>query len=128
MGMYTELHYNVELKKSVPDEVIKTLQYMLDPLEAEQPRPLPGHTLFSTQRWDVMLRMSSAYFPARTHSELFEQFDQWHLGVRCNLKNYNEEIEKFVDWLDPYVDAFKGDFLGFSRYEESEDPEIIRKK
>jgi hypothetical protein len=124
MGMYTELHYNVELRKDVPPEVIAALQYMLC---SNVPEAKCDHPLFQTDRWQVMLRMSSAYFPARTHSELFEEYGQWHLGVRCNLKNYTGEIEKFIDWLDPYVDAFEGDFLGFSRYEESEDPTIIRK-
>lgn len=124
MGMYTELHYNVELRKDVPAEVLAALRYMLD---HDQPKAQCDHPLFKTDRWPVMLRISSAYFPARTHSELFEEYDQWHLGVRCNLKNYCGEIEKFIDWMDPYVNAFEGDFLGFHRYEESEDPVIIRK-
>jgi hypothetical protein len=124
MGMYTELHYNVELRKDVPAEVLATLRYML---KNDEPKTQCDHPLFKTDRWPVMLRMSSAYFPARTHSELFKEYDQWYLGVRCNLKNYCGEIEEFIDWLDPYVKAFKGDFLGFSRYEESEDPTIIRK-
>ncbi len=125
MGMYTELHYNVELRKDVPDPVIAMLEHMLD---LDKPCPSINHPLFQTARWPIMLRMSSAYFPARTHSELFKEYDQWHLGVRCNLKNYESEIEKFCEWLDPYIDAFEGDFLGFSRYEESQDPVIIRKK
>jgi hypothetical protein len=125
MGMYTELHYNVELRKAVPAKVIEVLKYMLDNDEPCEGKP--NHPLFVTDRWPVMLRMSSAYFPARTHSELFEEYGQWHLGVRCNLKNYCGEIEKFIDWLDPYVEAFEGDFLGFHRYEESEEPVVIRK-
>jgi hypothetical protein len=125
MGMYTELHYNVELRKDVPAQVLATLRYMLGGYD--QPETKCDHPLFTTDRWAVMLRMSSAYFPARTHSELFERDYRWYLGVRCNLKNYGGEIELFTEWLDPYVEAFKGDFLGFSRYEESEDPVIIRK-
>jgi hypothetical protein len=124
MGMYTELHYNVELRSDVPAEVLAALRYMLD---SDQPEARCDHPLFETDRWSVMLRMSSAYFPSRTHSELFNEYDRWHLGVRCNLKNYDGEIEKFIDWMDPYVDAFEGDFLGFHRYEESDDPVLIRK-
>lgn len=126
MGMYTELHYNVELRKDVPAEVIATLNYMLD---KDSPEAKCDHPLFMTRRWPVMLRMDSYSFNADTHSTL--RFDeiagQYILCIRCNLKNYDNEIEKFVDWINPYVDAFAGDFLGFSRYEEFEDPEIIRK-
>jgi hypothetical protein len=125
--MYTELHYNVLLRRDTPQSVIDVLEYMLD---NDLPQPsLPDHWLFRTERWKVMLRMSSASFAAPTHSELTKEPGGYYvLSVCCNLKNYNEEIEKFVDWMDSYVAAFKGDFLGYSRYEESEDPDIIRKK
>ncbi len=129
MGMYTEFHYNVELKSSTRQEVLDVLQYMLG-YETPPTQPaLPDHPLFQTTRWAIMLRMSSAYFPALTRSDLIraEFSDNWILSVRCNLKNYDSEIEKFCAWIDPYVDAFEGDFLGFSRYEESEDPVVIRK-
>jgi hypothetical protein len=123
--MYTELHYNVELRRDIPQQVIDVLEFMLD---NDLPQPeLPEHTLFKTHRWPVMLRMSSAYFEAPTRSELITEPAHRTLSVRCNLKNYDGEIEAFVDWMNPYVAAFKGDFLGFSRYEETEDPTIIRK-
>ena len=127
MGMYTELHYNVELRKDVPAQVIAALEYMLDHCK---PEARCDHPLFKTDRWSVMLSMDSCYFAAETHSTLrFDDIsDQYYLCVRSNLKNYDSEIEKFIDWMDPYVDAFDGDFLGFHRYEESEDPVIIRKR
>jgi hypothetical protein len=125
MGMYTELHYNVEMRKGTPKPIIDMLEYMLD---NDLPQPLmPDHPLFRTSRWPIMLRMSSAYFPAPTRSELFENYGNRFLSVRCNLKNYDGEIEKFIDWIDPWVVGCEGDFLGFHRYEESEDPVLIKK-
>jgi hypothetical protein len=128
MGMYTELHYNAELRKDVPTQVLDALRWMLG--ELDQPVDLPDHPLFKMTRAGFMLRCDSYYFAADTHSTLrLDDIDkQYRICIRCNLKNYEGEIEAFCDWIDPYVDAYDGDFLGFSRYEESEDPELIRKK
>ncbi len=126
MGMYTEFHFNVELKKDIPQEVINILNFMLNKKEALSPQ-LPDHPLFQTHRWRVMLRCDSYYFPADTHSTL--RFDDigksYYLCIRCNLKNYDNEIEKFIDWIMPYLSHFSGDFLGFYRYEETEQPTLI---
>lgn len=127
MGMYTEFHYNVELRRDTPERVIQSLMRMLGG-EAIPGCDLPRHPLFSTPRWDVMLRMDSAYFAADTHSTLRQDRDgSYFLCVRCNLKNYDGEIEKFCEWLDPFVAGRRGDFLGFYRHEQSENPELIRK-
>lgn len=129
MGMYTELHFNAELRKDTPPAVIEVLQFMLSG-EGQEAFTPPEHSLFKTSRWPVMLRMDSYYFAADTHStlRLDDIAGQYALCIRCNLKNYDGEIEAFVDWIDPYVDAFEGAFLGFSRYEETEDPVLIRKR
>ena len=74
-----------------------------------------------------MLLCDSYYFKADTHSTLrYDEISEtWFLCVRCNVKNYQNEIEKFVDWILPYCDTLPGDFLGFSRYEETEKPTLI---
>jgi len=128
MGMYTELHYNVALKQPVPDEVVTLLRYMLG--DIEEVEEVPFHRLFATSRWDYMLRCDSYYFDADTNSTL--RYDDIHGGyylcIRCNLKNYDDEIKLFIDWVSPYVDALPGDFLGFFRYEESLEPTLIHHK
>lgn len=123
--MYTELHYNTELKRDVPDSVINILRYMLG--ETEDKPETPNHDLFSCNRWRMMLKSDSYYFDADTHSTL--RYDEisgsYYLCIRCNLNNYDNEIEKFCNWIRPYLEKQKGDFLGFSRYEEDEAPELI---
>lgn len=125
MGMYTEFHFNVELKKDVPQEVVEVLKFMLGDIVVEP--KLPTHPLFETDRWRVMLGMDSYCFHADTHSTLrLEDIGNcYYLCIRCNLKNYNDEIEKFISWITPYLEQFPGDFLGFSRYEETEQPTLI---
>lgn len=129
MGMYTELHFNSELNKDTPPEVIEVLQYMMGQM-AVQPAPLPAADLFTTERWTFMLRCDSYYFDADTHSTL--RFDdiskQFYLCVRCNVKNYDDEIKHFIAWVMPYLDKQPGDFLGFYRYEENETPTLIHAK
>jgi len=130
MGMYTELHFNTELKEDTPKEVIDILKYMVSDNPPDKPPKLPKHELFETPRWEIMLRCDSYYFDADTHSTLrFDDIGGSHyLCIRTNLKNYDSEIEKFIDWIDPYSDSYIGDFMGFYRYEETEDPTIIKKK
>lgn len=126
MGMYTELHFNAELKDDVPEDVMDTLRFMVG-LESEPPLNTPDHPLFSTYRWDFMLECDSYYFPASTRSELVyaEPNDDYYLCIRCNLKNYDKEIQKFIDWITPYVDSAEGECLGYYRYEECDQPTII---
>lgn len=125
MGMYTELHFNSELKKDISPEVIKVLEFMVNGGTAEP--EVPDHPLFNSNRWRFMFRCDSYYFDADTHSTL--RFDDisnsYYLCIRCNLKNYGDEIQNFVDWIRPYLEKRSGDFLGFSRYEEMEEPTLI---
>lgn len=131
MGMYTELHFNVELAEDVPGDVIDILKFMVGDSE-EEPKKLPRHKLFESTRWRFMLRTDSYYFPADTHSTL--RYDDigksYYLCIRTNLKNYDSEIEKFISWIDPYIDIYtqQGDFLGFYRYEEDNEPTLIYRR
>lgn len=123
MGMYTELHFYSELRSDAPQEVIDVLVWMAGG-DGKEP-PAPDHQFFDCDRWRVLFRMDSAYFDAKTHSEVFQEYEVWFLNVRSNLKNYDGEIEKFIDWVRPYLAKEPGEFLGFSRYEESETPTLI---
>lgn len=123
--MYTEFHFNAELKADVPQNVLDILRFMLK--KTDICPELPPHPLFETERWKRMLMSDSYCFSADTHSTL--RFDNitnsYYLCVRCNLKNYDNEIGKFTDWIMPYLGEPDGNFLGFSRYEENEQPNLI---
>lgn len=124
MGMYTELVLGVKI---VPDKkVLQKLEYMLD---NDKPDVEIKHSLFSdATRWNYMLMCDSYYFDGQTDSKLVHDniCGGDYLNVRCNLKNYGDEIELFLDWLCPYIET-EG-FLGYMRYEEAEDPTLIYKK
>lgn len=124
MGMYTELHFNAELRRDVPADVLAVLRFMVD--GGDMPG-LPDHPLFKAPRWRLLFTCDSYYFDADTHSTLrFDEISNTHyLCIRANLKNYDGEIDKFVAWITPYLDKHDGDFLGFKRYEEDEWPTLI---
>jgi len=126
MGMYTELHFNSALKEDTKQEIIDILKYMVKDKEKE-PEKLPDHPFFDCERWKRLFTTDSFYFDADTHSTLrfCDTSNQYFLCVRINIKNYDGEIGKFIDWINKYLDKFPGDFIGFSRYEEYEDPTLL---
>lgn len=126
MGMYTELVVSCNVKDT-PD-VIAALRFMLGEISDE---PFSKeHPLFKTERWRFMLKSTSYYFVPRSVS-LLEKDDiskVWCFINRSDLKNYTGEIEAFVDWLNPHIEAEPGYMIGYSRYEENHDPVILRKR
>ena len=126
MGMYTEFVFASELKKETPKEVIDILKYMVGDVE-EYTCELPNNDLFKTRRWEFMLRCDSYYFDGKT-SSIFVYDDiakSYFITIRCNLKNYNSEIENFCDWISPYLKQYNNNFLGYHRYEEFNNPTLL---
>lgn len=125
MGMYTEFHFNAELKKDTPASVLAVLAWMTTNGESERPE-LPDHPFFTYGRWECLFTMDSYYFDADTISTLrYDDISGTHyLCVRSNLKA-GGEIDAFANWIAPYLDAHEGDFLGFQRYEETEWPTLL---
>ena len=128
MGTYTEIYVKAVLKKDVDDNVVNIIKYMLgiDDVELED-LTIPSHSLFETDRWDSMLRSGSYYHVPYT-VKLFEYNDiseNYYLVVRSDFKNYQDEIEKFFDWIKQYLqqDYYKT-FIGYSLYEEYYEPKL----
>jgi len=133
MGMFTELVMAAQIKDD--PEVISILEFMLDNNSTIEDNRggwdvnnLPDHPLFSTPRWECMLTADSPWFPGKSNSELrFEPnyYDgyNYYLSIRCNIKDYDLELELFLDWLSPYI--VPEGFMGYLMYEDSKYPELI---
>lgn len=124
--MYTELVLGVDLVRDTPKEVIDILEFMISG-EFEDPKPIvPDHPLFKTDRWRTMLQSDSYYFGEFGNSLIdaprFKE-DVYKLSIRSNLKNYDSEIELFLNWLSPYIETHG--FIGYMRYEEYDNPWLI---
>lgn len=121
MGMYTEIYVNADLKKDTPAEVIDILKAMCRKLEPEVAEEvLKGYP----DRWHLLFNNGSYYTPF-TYCRYLEYDDiskQWSLLGKGDIKNYGGEIQKFFNWIMPYIDGREGDFIGYDRHEDSQEP------
>lgn len=121
MGMYTELIFGASLKTDTPKEVIDTLRYMVG--DIEKPETLE----FESNR--NPLRGGSYYFGvinSVTKMVYDEIRGSWVLSSRANIKNYNNEIDDFLTWIEPYIDCGSGnrDMYAIKMYENQSEPTI----
>ncbi|HBG8471541.1 hypothetical protein KGF51_09825 [Clostridioides sp. ZZV14-6045] len=129
MGQYTEFVFAVKLKRDTPKNVIEILKFLKEDTDEEEydVPELPKHDFFNCDRWSMLFLSDSAYFDGITNSIL--EFDNitesYFLTVRSNLKNYDNEIVKFLNWIKPYIDNIGHSFLGYFKYEECDNPRLI---
>lgn len=115
MGMYTQLHLDVELKKDTPKEIIDTLTEMVK-----------GECEKWNNRLNWCFNSSSCYFNNFAYSKLWkdEISNSYKLFVHCDFKNYDNEIEILLEWLKPHIEN-NYNMLGYTRYEEFKKPTIL---
>ena len=119
MGMYTEIFFRAE----VDDEATE----IIERLHAGSEIAWPDHPFFECARFRWLTNSSSFYFPGANHFEMEERGyggRQYSVSFRSNLKNYDDEIDKFFDWVGPHVLDGQGYFMGYSLYEEDVAPTL----
>lgn len=124
--MYTEIYVNVNLKRETPDDVLGVLMAMCGKLDPEASEKILEKY---PSRW-CMLFSDCSYYTPRTHCK-YIQFDeisqQWSLLGKGDIKNYEQEIQQFFEWIMPWIDACEGEFIGYKRYEEGNEPQLYFK-
>ena len=125
MGMYTELVLKCEISADSPQSVKAIIKHMF--AGGDEPGEIPEHDFFKCDRWKCVGAMSSFYHhPAVVNSvPEFDYTDSFYVFSRSDLKNYDDEISKFVDWVTPYIEGSGDICIGWSWYEEDEKPELI---
>ena len=122
MGMYTEIYVNVDLKKDTPDEVINALKAMcyMEDSDVKVLYPYPG-------MWEHLFSSNSYYTPNTWCSSLTydEICNQWSLLGKGDIRNCQQEIQEFFEWIIPYVDGYPGDFIGYHRHEDDKKPTLV---
>lgn len=130
MGMYTAISLGVRLNDNLFDETKDTLNYMSSGEkegEALHYARTNTHPLFKTGRWQHMLMRNSEYFDYKTDFKLTRDcLDHYYLSGVCNLKDYDNEINLFLDWLNPFITT--SGFIGWKMYEEDNAPTILFKE
>jgi len=122
MGMYTELIFDATLKKDTPEEVINILKYMISDDLNNIPK-IPKHDFFKATRWKYLFK-SPAYLRKLWFND---DLKTWIISARSNIKNYDSEIEKFLDWIKPYIECGSGsrDFYAIVLYQFIQNKKII---
>jgi hypothetical protein len=124
MGMYTELFIAARITPyPVVIEILKHMQNNDNPAPAE----LPDHPFFKKERWNFMLQCTSYYFvPTVVHALEWDEIGgHWSFVNFSNFKNYDNELASFIDWLTPYIENDNREMIGYSRYEEEDEPTIL---
>jgi hypothetical protein len=117
MGSYTQLAIDMVLKHGVSQQARRTLDVMLG--YSTPASALPEHPLFHCQRWTVMLCCGSAYFAEEEGRQLVHIGGVTRLICLSSFKDYDNEVEKFFDWITPFV--YTNRSFAASRNEENKD-------
>lgn len=118
MGMYTEFHFRVKVKDgSVAD-------WLEQQIVGEQwfDEPYDDHEFFTLARWRHVFFAGGAvyqYSARGTFRRATASYEDNWLALSSSFKNYGSEIEAFIDWITPHLDHYRGEFLGYSLYEDS---------
>lgn len=122
MGMFTEIIFGASLKSDTPKEIIDALKYMIG-----KTKKRPANFPLRGVRLEYMFQTASYYFGIcePVCKMWFDKIsNQWILSARANLKNYQNEIETFIEWITPFVESGSGrrNMFAVVTYEEQEEP------
>ena len=123
MGMFTEFLFQGETKANLPENVKELIDYFFHGHShiTKNPEPMIGHPFFNCDRWKHIGHAASYYFSPfslRHKIEHIQKDGTERVFLLCNLKNYFNEIELFLNWIDPYMEFYWGHYW----YEESDKP------
>lgn len=143
MGNYSTLKLSVDLKTDDEDkdeELVNVLDFMMSRRThknaqtelVEQEGIALDHKLFQTERWARMLHGGMSEFdemsePVLTYESVpGTEFDKYiHFSCHFTIKNYDDEIGCFLDYLSNYLYSKDGAVVGFFYYDEWERPTTI---
>jgi hypothetical protein len=131
MGHYTELKFKAKLRTDTPGEVINLLKRVLidgdlglddKVLFSHEDVFDPGieHELFKCKRWEALFLSTNWDDEMQGGKMYFGKY--WTIDIHAEFKNYDDEIDKFMDWISPfvvgrkkkqYVGYYQGESLNF---------------
>jgi hypothetical protein len=126
MGMYTQLNINVTLDNN--HRVIGVLNKLINQNDDEELNIDDPHPFFKCLRFRYVFHSCSYYFDSKPYANLtFDTINKlYYFSTVFDLKNYDSEIEEFLNWLCPYIET--NGYLGTFWYEEWEYPWMIFKE
>ena len=130
MGSYTKLNFKCKLKQDVPKEVTDILERVINQGDLGHDKvmfnnedvfhPDIEHSFFKCSRW-YMLFLSKNFDYELEGSKFYKDKGNWILSIETEFKNYDNEIENFLDWITPFiVGRKKSQYVGYWKHEEME--------
>lgn len=126
--MYTELIFGATLKEKTPTYVTQALDWVINDnvdgkLSDEAKQFIEEYSL------SKLIWCTSYYFGAHSNkpSCVFDKTaNRWCISFRANCKNYKGEIEKFIEFIKPYVEYGSGltNIFAIVQYEEDDYPTL----
>jgi len=111
MGDYTRIKFYAKLRSDTPASVLEVLRATFTSEEAVPEELKPDHPFFRETRWESLFLCTSVYFETPEPRGLVEG-DTTILQFHSSLKDYDVEIEKFCDWIGPYLAEPPGTVVG----------------
>jgi hypothetical protein len=128
MGMYTELIFGATLKEKTPTYVTDALNCIINDsvttnLSDEAKQFIDEYSI------SKLIWCTSYYFGAHDNkpSCTFDKIaGRWCISFRANCKNYQNEIERFIEFIKPYVEYGSGltNIFAIVQYEEDDYPTL----
>jgi len=118
MGMYTELRFKAYLKKDTPDKIVKVIKWLIDYKKDDYKVELLDHEFFKSERFSFTLTGASydTKYPILTKEDR-----GYKLNTLSEIKNYCSSLDKFCDWIKPYIaqGLLEEDAYAYTHYEET---------
>ncbi len=129
MGSYTRFQFKAKLLPSTPliiDEVINRFDRIADFLEyevimsqnnkANLVSKTNTHPFWNTSRWDMLFHSSN--WDSSIKPSTFNVKDRI-LFIDSEFKDYDNEIEKFIDYITPYIQKRRNKlYVGYYKVED----------
>lgn len=112
MGDYTRFEFRASLGGKTPQAVINVLEHMLT-WRADQLAAVPDHPFFGKPRWSCVGAAHGAKISALSAGGHQVEFD-------CRFKNYDGEIEAFLNWIFPHLVKEPGKIVGQVRNDDEQ--------
>lgn len=113
MGHYTEFYCTLKLKSDTPKDVVDLLRRVIKDgdlglKEGTQIfnhddvfKPEISHPFFKCERWWAVLIFND--WGTTKGSKFIENDHGVVINIHVNFKNYDDEIDQFLDWIKPYI-------------------------
>jgi hypothetical protein len=129
MGMFTELILGCGFKKNLPQDLVYTIATLAGAEDVLKTLDTSNcKMLFDADR--NPLRGSSYYFIPGSYQKFWfnDIVECYYLMSRSDIKNYDDEIEKFLELIKPYIDSGSGtdNIYAYVLYEEDSTPTIYK--